>query len=205
MHELRLSRALAERCLDAVDGRLRVAIERFGTGGVPFYELYPATPGWPDLERLLSDLAGLEERLQRARAAARKVDRRGDRVAAAPDAWTASQHAAHLLEFERDAVLPRIVALLSDEAPVWIEWEPHGPLDVEPEFEAVVRELGLRRAETVATLRDAPPGILERRARLGSESPTLYQFLRGVRQHDEAHASRIEERVHPELLGTEVE
>ena len=42
---------------------------------------------------------------------------------------------------------------------------------------------------------------LARRARIGSETLTLYQFLRGVAQHDTAHETRLRERVHPALLA----
>lgn len=201
MHELQLSRALAERCLDAVDGRLRVAIDRFGARGVPFYEVYPARPGWPDRDRLLSDLAGVDKRLRRAREAGREVDERGDRTSVARDAWSASRHVAHLLEFERDAVLPRVAALVAEEGAVWSEWEAGEGSGESLPFEDAIEELATLRSRSVALVRDAPPGILDRRALLGDERPTLYQFLRGVRQHDEAHARRIEERVHPALVG----
>ena len=55
----------------------------------------------------------------------------------------------------------------------------------------------------MAAVADGPVRVAEslsRRARVGSETLTLYQFLRGVAQHDAAHETRLRERVHPALL-----
>ena len=53
---------------------------------------------------------------------------------------------------------------------------------------------------TVAAISLPAETPLSRRARVGSETLTLYQFLRGIAQHDQAHEVRIRERVHPALL-----
>ena len=200
MRELDLSRALAERCLDAVDGFLRTAIDRYGAGEFPYYEAYTAEPGWPDRDRLLADLAGVGDRLRRAEENGRAVDARGNRVLVNPRGWAPAQHAAHLLAFEREAVRPRVTAALAAPDPEWESWEPADPGDGGASFDALVADLEAERGSTIAALRETSADVLGRRATLEHEHPTLYQFLRGVRQHDEAHARRIEQRVHPVLL-----
>lgn len=200
MQRLGLSRALAERALDAADGFLRVAIDRFGDRRFPYYEAYPAEPGWPDRTRIVTDLSGLTDRLARAFENGRGADAREDRVVGPPGGWTAAEHVAHLLAFEREAVLPRVVSALTLSDPTWDEWEPSESVDADRPFDEILDDLAAERARTVARLNDAPADALGVRARLGAETPTLYQFLRGIRQHDEAHALRIEQRVHPALL-----
>ena len=200
MDALGLPRVLAERCLDAVDGLLETAIERHAGGDFPYYEAYPEAPGWPDRSRLLADLESVSDRLLAARSAGAAVDSRGRRVHASPDGWTPSDHAAHLLAFELEAVGPRVRSAIESNHAEWREWEPTNPPPrADAPFEEVLGRLRSARAETVATVADVPEG-LARRATLGSERPTLYQFLRGIRQHDEAHARRIEQRIHPTLL-----
>jgi len=201
MDALSLGRALAERALDSVDGFLQVAVERYADRGLPYYGGYPERPGWPDRERLLADLAGAPERLAAAREAGRIADERGNRVPANPSGWAPRAHVAHLLSFEKEAVTPRVRAAISLDVPVWSDWDS---VDPPPGAEVPLPELldrfSAARSRTVQAIEEAPSGALARRARLGEESLTLYQFLRGIRQHDEAHARRIEQRVHPDLL-----
>ncbi len=201
MHALGLGRALAERALDSVDGFLQVAVERYADHGLPYYTGYSARPGWPNRTRLLADLSGAPERLAAAVETGRAVDERGNRVRANPAAWSPRSHVAHLLAFEEEAVATRVRQAIARDEPAWADWDPADP---PPGADAPLADLLVRfaeaRAATVRTLEEAPQKSLERRARLGDERPTLYQFLRGIRQHDEAHARRIEQRVHPDLL-----
>jgi hypothetical protein len=53
---------------------------------------------------------------------------------------------------------------------------------------------------TMAALRAAGPGLLDRRGRLGDEEFSAYQFLRATAQHDDAHVARIGQRLHRSLL-----
>lgn len=201
MGRLGLDRGDAERALDTVDGFLQAAIERYGAGGLPHFSGYPANPGWPDRERLLDDLAGLSGRLAEAVEAGRAVDERGNRVPANPRGWLPAGHVAHLLSFELEAVGPRVRMALEEDDPVWDSWEPsEAPASCAESFEDLLAELASARARTLEPLLRASSKELARTAHLEDERPTLYQFLRGVRQHDEAHARRIEQRVHPDLL-----
>jgi hypothetical protein len=84
---------------------------------------------------------------------------------------------------------------------VFDDWvaDPRPP-GADGSFADLTKELAELRRSTIALLAGLDPAELARRATIGRETPTLYQFLRGVRQHDRAHALRIEERVHPALL-----
>ncbi|MFV1987916.1 MAG: N-acetylmuramic acid 6-phosphate etherase [Gemmatimonadota bacterium] len=201
MDALALGRALAERALDSVDGVLQVAIERYADRGLPYYGGYPERPGWPDRARLLVDLSGAPGRVAAAREAGRAADERGKRVPANPSGWAPRAHVAHLLAFEEEAVTPRVRAVISRDLPSWSNWDSvDPPPGADVSLSDLVARFSEARSRTVRAIEEAPPDALERRARLGEECLTLYQFLRGVRQHDEAHARRIEQRVHPDLL-----
>jgi len=198
--QLGVPRARAERCLDAVDGFLQTAIDRFAGGAAPLFVGYPETPGRPDWTALVADLKGAPERLARAHAAGAEVDARGNRVCANPTGWTPSAHVAHLLAFETGAVRQRVVRILTEEDPSLERWEPQPmPPGWDEPFEEVRTRFADARAKTTEGLLNAATA-LTRTGRLGGETPTLYQFLRGIRHHDMAHALRIRERVHPALL-----
>lgn len=201
MDAMGLSRALAERCLDTVDGFLRTAIDRYAGTEFPYYEGYPVQPGWPDRDRLLADLEGLPERLRSARENADEVDARGNRVPVSPSGWDFRLHVAHLLALEREAVAPRVMATLDSAEAQWVDWNPTDPPPgADEDADVLLSHLADARKETVRMLQGRDAQCLATRARLGEETPTLYQFLRGIRQHDEAHALRIEERIHPDLV-----
>ena len=104
---------------------------------------------------------------------------------------------------------PRVAALAapadageaSGSEPLAFEnWDPSDP---PPLADRALPELLDRfereRAKTITRLGADPDVALGRRARLGGESINGYQFLRGIAQHDDAHALRIRERVHPAL------
>ena len=207
MHALRVDRALAERYLDCADGFLGLAVERFGGRERPCYGGYPTAPGWPDGAALLARLSAAPARLGAARAAGAAAEAEGQRIAARRTAWTPGQHAAHLADFERSAVRPRVERWLeaadsSGSLPTFEDWTADAP-PPERGFETETAGFSAERARTVAAVADDPEPVatvLSRRARVGSETLTLYQFLRGVAQHDAAHETRLRERVHPALL-----
>lgn len=207
MEELGLSRAAAERVLDASGGRLREAVDRWdGAARVPYYACYPPAPSGSDgIRRLLQTLEAGPEEVTSA------VAEPGD--SAQGHGWSPAAHAAHLLEFERDGVRPRVEGVAvgaesgSSSGPrVFADLVPADPppgADRPPGelVEALARErsrtvdLLRRRAEDPAELEPT----LRRSMTVGQEEMTLYQFLRGVAHHDRAHALRIRERLHPAL------
>lgn len=201
MQLIGLDRGMAERCLDAVDGFLDVAVERYAGAGCPYYTGYPEGPGWPDGHELVRRLERLPADLLVALAAAEAIDREARLAPTRSDGWTASEHVAHLLQFEREAIGDRVRRFTREEVPVFVHWEPDpDPPDGGEPFEALVEALAEERGRTLAALADQGPGLWAHEAVLGEERPTLYQFLRGIRQHDLAHVERIGERVHPALL-----
>ncbi|MDE2663529.1 MAG: N-acetylmuramic acid 6-phosphate etherase [Gemmatimonadota bacterium] len=207
MHALGVDRATAERYLDCADGFLGVAVERFGGPERPGYGGYPAAPGRPDGAALLAQLGAGPARLAAARAAGAAAEANGQRIPAPRTAWTPAQHAAHLADFERSAVRPRVQRWLAADPggslPTFEDWTA-SPDPPERGFETGVAAFSAERAATVAAVVDGPEpagAALARRARIGSETLTLYQFLRGVAQHDAAHETRLRERVHPALLA----
>lgn len=208
MQALGVDRALAERYLDCADGFLSVAVERFGgperSSG---YGGYPAAPGRPDGAALLARLSAAPARLTAARAAGAAAEAKGQRIAARRTGWTPGQHAAHLADFERSAVRPRVERWLAADPgaslPAFDDWTA-GARPPERGFETGIAGFSAERAVTVAAVAEGPEPVgvaLSRRARIGSETLTLYQFLRGVAQHDAAHETRLSERVHPALLS----
>lgn len=207
MHALGVDRALAERYLDCADGFLGLAVERFGGPERPCYGGYPAAPGRLDGAALLARLSAAPARLAAACAAGAAAEAKGQRIAARRTAWTPGQHAAHLADFERSAVRPRVERWLAaadpgGSLPTFEDWTADAP-PPERGFEAETAGFSAERALTVAAVADGPEPVaaaLSRRARVGSETLTLYQFLRGVAQHDAAHETRLRERVHPALL-----
>ncbi|WP_419163564.1 N-acetylmuramic acid 6-phosphate etherase [Candidatus Palauibacter sp.] len=206
MHALDVDRALAERYLDCVDGFLGLAIERFSSAERPSYGGYPEAPGWPDSAALLERLRAAPAHLVDAQAEGAAADAEGHRVPADPTSWTPGQHAAHLAAFEREAVRPRLECWFDDPGEgegirVFDDWTARVAPAVETDFEAAAEAFAAARAATAAVIPEPVDAALTRRARIGDETVTLYQFLRGVAQHDAAHEERVRERVHPALLS----
>ncbi len=204
---LDVDRGVAERWLDACGGFLGRVVERFDAHKDVYYAAYTATPAERDVRDLLSRLSRAAQRLSEAHVEAAEIDAAGSRVPARTNGWHAAEHAAHLLEFEREAVGPRVRAWLASEGAVpvaLVDWiaDPH-PL-VDETFNNLVSALNAERARTLASI-GTDPDVWSWRGQLGEESFTLYQFLRGIAQHDEAHALRIRERVHPALLHDSID
>ncbi len=210
MEELSLSRARAERLLDAAGGRLREVVERWaGDPDPPYYACYPPEPeGEDDLRRLLTSLEEGPDEVARA------VAEPGD-CARTGEGWDPAGHLAHLLEFERDGVRRRVEAILEPPAgsggeggegvPSFDDLEPSDPPPGAGRPPAELQEAYRReRRATVdrlrRTTRPLAPAV-GRSMRVGEEEMTLHQFLRGVAHHDRAHARRIGEHVHPALRG----
>jgi hypothetical protein len=109
----------------------------------------------------------------------------------------------HLARYEREAIRPRIEAWPVDGVLEFEDWEDDsGPEPDEDgaDLEARLEAFRVEREATVAALREAGPGFLDRRGRLGDEEFSVYQFLRAAAQHDDAHVARIGERLHRSLL-----
>jgi hypothetical protein len=197
MRELGVDRWVAERRLDACEGFLATALERFAPGSpCHCYSDYPEGGSAAEAGRLLDSLAEGPLRLAAA------VDEARDRGLPAE---RASRHLAHLLAFETEAVRPRLDSLAAarDEPDMPIrfaDWDGGPPADDETREAAVLlAAFKEERGRTVELLRSRGHAFQRRRAAVAEESFTVYQFLRGVAHHDEAHALRIRERVHPSL------
>ena len=204
MHALGVDRALAERVLDGADGFLGEAIRRFREDPHPYYGGYPRAPGWPDGAELLSRLDGAPSRLAAAREAGAAADAAGRLVPARRAGWGPARHAGHLAAFEAEAVRPRLEEWLAVPPPAFGDWAASEPQPGVP-FETALAAFAEQRRASLAVLPQeggsALAATLARRARIGGETVTLYQFLRGIAQHDAAHELRVRERVHPALLG----
>lgn len=102
MEELDLPRAGAERVLDAAGGRLREAVERWrDSEAIPYYACYPPAPDGPeDARRLLRSLTEGPHEVADA------VGEAGDCLMG--PGWGPAGHLAHLVEFEREGVRPRV-------------------------------------------------------------------------------------------------
>lgn len=193
MHALGASRAVAERVLDACDGFLGLAIERFAGAPPPYYEGYDAAFAPPDLERLLTRLRRAPAVLRRSVAEKTPPERRRSR-------WGARQHLAHLIECERVAFRPRIERMLAADAPRFDDWEPSADPPTVGEADELVAAFAAERQQTCGLLEPLSAEAWARQAHIGDETINLYQFLRGVAHHDEAHAVRIRERIYTGLL-----
>ncbi len=207
MHELGVDRAAAERVLDACGGHLSRAVERFRDAGrVPYYACYPDGLAEDEPEGLTRRLAAGPERVRAAceeRAAAAGPGRTTGR-------WTPAQHIAHLVQCEREAYRPRIEALIEAVREAGRETPPLAfpdwPPDAEPPGgDRSVAELLLvlagERAGTVHALERAPAEAWLARGTVDGEPVALHQLVRAMAQHDGAHADRIRERLHPDLLA----
>lgn len=204
MSRLGTSRAVAERALDACDGFLADVLERFGDGPIPYYACYP-DPEDPTARRALADaiadpLAAAAEVLSGA-LEARREDPRDAALVPPPSRWGPAEHLAHLLEFEREAVGKRVAGYRREDPSAFIDFAPsEDPPEAGRPPDELLELFAVERSRTVAALPPPDDPAWSRTGRIGPEAPTLYQFLRGVAHHDRAHALRIRERVHRDLL-----
>jgi N-acetylmuramic acid 6-phosphate etherase len=180
MHAQGADRNLAERRLDSAGGFLRTALDRFA-GEVPvrYYDIYSRDEagGGRLLERLMAGPALV-------RAAVEHRARAGEAGDGVRHAWSPARHVQHLIACENGMIQPRLAAMAE---------APEGP---PPAFES----WALARAHTLDLIRDSGDDLLDRRARLGDEEFSAWQFLRAMVQHEEAHATRITEWIHPSLV-----
>lgn len=223
MLALGVGRASAERLLDAEDGFLGRVLERWsGASDRPYYGCYGEEFGPKAAWRLRERLREGPSRLRCAVAEARSADGGGSATAggspgegaslrgtAALGGWTAGEHLAHLIETERAAYRSRLERWFDagpDEAPEFPDWQPPDPPTGR---ERPVGELlnGFReeREATMVIVDDLEGEDWGRRARVAGEEVAIHQFLRAVAQHDEAHAARITQRVHTDLLDARTE
>ncbi len=200
MSRLGMSRAVAERTLDACDGFLADVLERFGAGPIPYYACYP-DPEDPAARAAAADpLAAAAEVLSGA-LEARREDPRDAALVPPPSRWGPAEHLAHLLEFEREAVGKRVAGYRTEDPSAFIDFAPsEDPPEAGRPPDELLELFAVERSRTVAALPPPDDPAWSRTGRIGQEAPTLYQFLRGVAHHDRAHALRIRERVHRDLL-----
>jgi hypothetical protein len=194
MHELRTSRAVAERVVDECNGLLGEAIERFAGAPLPYYAGYPETFGDEETRLLAARLRTAPDRLRRAVEHEAPPERRTAR-------WGAREHVAHLIECETVTFRPRVERILESEEPEFEDWEPSPDPAAEGDPERLLDLFQTERSRTCALLEPLSGRAWARFAAIGDERVTLYQFLRGVAHHDEAHAIRIRERIHPDLMS----
>ena len=207
MVELDVGRARAERALDAEGGFLGRALERWSGDEPPYYACYGEDFDPEAASRLRERLRSAPGRLRRAVAAARAGDE--DDAAALRGTeplggWSASEHLGHLVECEGAAYRGRLERWLeagAEDPPTFPDWPPPDPPAGagRPEAE-LLRAFREAREETMALIDGMEPGDWHRRGRVAGEEVTLHQFLRGMAHHDRAHAERIEQRVHRDLL-----
>ena len=200
MHETRVGRFTAERRLDVCDGFLAHMVHRFPPGSpVRDFAEFPAGFG-RDWDRLIDRLARAPAALEAA--ASRSLDEDG-----APTVGRTHEDISwqldHLARYEREAIRPRVETWPVKEILDFEDWEDDseaGPEDAGADFGARIEVFRNERERTVAALRAAGPGFLERTGRQGAEQFSAYQFLRATAQHDDAHVARIGERLHRSLV-----
>lgn len=203
MHETRVGRFTAERRLDASDGFLARLVHRFPPG-TPVREFAEFPEG--DLEEWIPLLFRLAAAPATLRRVAPRPDPQGEEATVGRTHADISWQLDHLSRYEREAVRPRIEEWPTPGELEFEDWEDDsrpGPADEAADIESRLAEFENERAKTLAALRSAGPDLLAARGRQGAERFSAYQFLRGVAQHDEAHASRIGERLHRSLLEGE--
>lgn len=204
--ELEIGRAVAERALDAADGLLGRALERWSdVDEPPYYACYGRDFDADDAARLRARLREGPDAVERALDRAREKREEGRATGTrAVGGWDAAAHVAHLVECEEHAFRARARSILeadAGETPSFPDFEPSDPppgADGDPG-----RLLARFREERRGTL-----GLLEgmdsegwgREGVVDGEEVALHQLLRGVAQHDRAHADRIAQWVHPDLL-----
>ncbi len=195
MHELGASRAMAERVLDECGGFLGEAIERFSGRNALYYSGYSKAFDGEDVARLVARLGMAPERLRAAVEDEAPAERQNSR-------WRAPEHVAHLIECESAVFRPRVESILATNAPRFADWEPSPvPPGLGPVEELLERHAAERSA-SMGLIGALDRAAWSRPAAIGDEEVTLYQFLSGVAHHDDAHATRISERIHPSLLDT---
>lgn len=206
MLELDVGRAMAERLLDAEGGFLGAVLERWSPGGAPpYYACYRTDFTEADARRLRDRLRSGPSRLRRAVAEARAGDDGPSlRGTAALGGWTAREHLAHLVECEQAAYRARLERWLGarpDAVPEFPDWPPPDPpAGSDRPADELLNRLREEREATLALVDGMSPADWERRARLAGEDVAIHQFLRGVAHHDGAHADRITQRVHADLV-----
>jgi N-acetylmuramic acid 6-phosphate etherase len=200
MHETRVGRFTAERRLDVCDGFLGPMVHRF-TPGSPVHDFAE----FPESDR--RDWEPLLVRLSRAPEAVRTAARREADDDAAPTIGRTPADIAwqldHVARYEREAIRPRIEAWPAFGVLEFVNWDDDsepGSDDASADLEARIEAFRAEREMTMAALRAAGPGLLDRRGRLGDEEFSAYQFLRATAQHDDAHVARIGQRLHRSLL-----
>jgi len=209
MQELGTGRAVAERALDAVDGFLGAALERWaGADRVPYYACYGDDFGPGAVEELRDRLREGPDEVARAVEEARRLRSRGRPAGTSQlGGWDAAGHLAHLVSVEGPAYRERVRAVLEADAgdpPEFPDWEPpEPPPGREERVEELLRRFREERERTLAMLVEMEGGDWDRRARVGAEDVALHQLLRGAAHHDRAHAGRIQQRIHPALLEEE--
>jgi N-acetylmuramic acid 6-phosphate etherase len=194
MHELQTSRAVAERVVDESGGLLSEAIERYRGAKLPYYAGYPGTFGEEETRLLTARLRAAPDRLARALLNETPPARRASR-------WGARDHLAHLIECETVTFRPRVEGILGREEPAFEDWEPSPDPPALGDADRLLEAFRVERSRTCALLEPLSHPQWARHAEIGDERVTLYQFLRGVAHHDEAHAIRIRERIHPDLAS----
>ena len=108
---------------------------------------------------------------------------------------------AHLIECETATFRLRVERILESEEPEFEDWEPSPDPAAEGDSERLLDLFQTERSRTCALLEPLSGRAWARFAAIGDERVTLYQFLRGVAHHDEAHAIRIRERIHSDLMS----
>lgn len=202
MDRLGANRAVAERLLDSVDGFLGEAVDRYaGVDPLPYYGCYPDALAGEARERLLERLAEGPERLRRA------VAEREEWAGAEEErvGWSPPEHLGHLVEVELGAYRSRIEAVLGAPSGETLQFEDWLPSEHPPLADRAIGELVTRfreeRRRTVALLEEADPEAWDRGIVVAEEEIRLHQLLRGMAHHDEAHAERIREWIHPALVS----
>lgn len=206
MLELDVGRAVAERALEAVDGLLGRALDRWGDApSVPYYACFGDDFDGEDAARLLERLRDGPEEVERALARARETRAEGRAVGTgAVGGWSASAHVAHLLECEGPAFRDRARRTLEevDGRPRFPDWAPSDPPPGAGESpEALIARFREERARTLELLEAVGEDGWRRRAVVADEEVALHQLLRGAAHHDRAHADRIRQWIHPDLLS----
>ena len=206
MRRLGVGRAMAERLLDAADGFLGEVLERWdGAESTPYYGCYGQELAPGGAVRVLDDLREGPERLERALEEARRIRRDGrEPGTGALGGWTAAEHLAHLAACEGPAFRGRVEAVASagtGRPPTFADWEPTDPPpDADAGTAELLRRFGEERGRTVELLEGLSPDDWDRRAVVAGEEVALHQLLRGMAHHDRAHAERVSQWVHPDLL-----
>ena len=208
MERLGVSRAEAERVLDACGGFLGEALDRYEAAGeVPYYACYSEAPeDRGAVDRLVERLANDPDRV--AAAVEELPPPSSQRPGATSGRWGPREHVAHLHEFEYGGVRPRIEGAAGGETSFADMPPSDPPPGADESLQVLLDRFREERRRTLDALEEAMEEagaveLLGRRFTVGQEEMTLYQFLRGVAHHAEAHADRIGERLHPSLLTAE--